>query len=119
MANNKETAIQKKILDSINKHNLAKLFRNNCGAVDLGGGRLMRFGVGGKGASDLIGYKSVVVTPDMVGKKIAVFTAFEVKTPTGKVSADQNVFIQTVQSYGGIAGIVRSVDDALKLLGLL
>lgn len=116
MASNQETAIQKKVLTAIKKIPYLTLFRNNVGAVDLGGGRLMRFGVGGKGASDLIGYKSVVITPDMLGKKIAVFAAIEIKTPTGRLTAEQNVFLQTIKSQGGIAFVARSAGDLFDLL---
>ena len=46
------------------------------------------------------------------------FIALEVKTQTGRASKLQEVFIQKVQSRGGIAAIVRSVDDVRKLLNL-
>jgi hypothetical protein len=36
--------------------------------------------VGVPGMSDLIGWTKIQVTPDMVGKEIAMFTAVEVKT---------------------------------------
>jgi hypothetical protein len=110
---NAETTIQKQVLSAIKKLPFLTLFRNNVGAVDTGNGRLMRFGVGGVGASDLIGYKSVVITPDMVGGKIAVFTAVELKTKTGKLTAEQNVFLQTVASNGGIAFVARSAGEVL------
>jgi ribosomal protein S19 len=33
-----------------------------------------------KGSADLIGWKRVTVTPEMVGSTVAVFTSIEVKT---------------------------------------
>jgi len=66
-----------------------------------------------KGSSDLIGWKTQTITPDMVGKKIAIFTAVEVKTPTGKPTDEQLIFIKNVNDAGGIATIMRSPDDQI------
>ncbi len=69
-----------------------------------------------EGSSDLIGWASVEITPDMVGRKIAIFTAIEVKTATGRSSPEQRNFIQQVQQAGGIAGIARNEEDAISML---
>jgi hypothetical protein len=69
------------------------------------------------GASDLIGWRSVVVTPDMVGRRVAVFCAPEVKVPGAKPPpAEQITWRDNVLSAGGIAGIVHSPDETLALL---
>jgi hypothetical protein len=52
----------------------------------------------------------------MVGQQVAVFTSVEVKTATGRLRPEQRVWLDAVQSAGGIAGVVRSVDDATALL---
>lgn len=70
-----------------------------------------------KGSSDLIGWKSVTVTQEMVGTTMSVFVALEVKKPVGsKTSDEQKIFIRNVLQSGGIAGIVQSPDDAEELL---
>jgi hypothetical protein len=69
-----------------------------------------------KGSSDLVGWRSIVVTPQMVGHRLAVFTAIEVKAPRGRIRAGQQNFMQQVQQAGGIAGVVRSPADAEALL---
>lgn len=46
----------------------------------------------------------------------AVF--IEVKTPTGRVSEAQQNFIQQMQRNHAIAGVARSVEDALKVVGI-
>jgi hypothetical protein len=51
----------------------------------------------------------------MVGKKIAIFTALEIKTQAGKISKEQTNFIETVNRFGGIASVLRSVDDLNNL----
>jgi hypothetical protein len=43
----------------------------------------------------------------MVGTKVAVFTAVEVKTESGKVSKEQQNFINNVNRAGGIGKITR------------
>ncbi|MGB4499394.1 MAG: VRR-NUC domain-containing protein [Methylococcaceae bacterium] len=68
------------------------------------------------GSSDLIGFQSVTITPEMVGQKVAIFTAIEVKTETGKVSPAQTKFVEMVRKFGGIGAVVRSVDDAMAVL---
>ena len=78
----------------------------------------MQFGVASPGGSDLIGYRQMVIGPEHVGRTMAVFTAVEVKSATGRATAEQRAFIQHVKQAGGIAGVVRSVDEARGLLGL-
>lgn len=68
------------------------------------------------GSSDLIGLRSIMITPDMVGQRVAVFCGLEVKTRSGRATDEQANFIDMVNDLGGMAGIVRSVDDAKKVL---
>lgn len=91
------------------------MFRNNVGAYRDETGRVIRYGVGNPGGSDLIGWTPITITSDMVGRTVAVFTAVEVKTPKGKPTEAQVNFLQQVTKSGGIAGIARSPDDALGL----
>lgn len=68
------------------------------------------------GSSDLIGFKSVEVTPEMVGTKVAIFLAPEIKTGTGRVSEEQRNFIKMVSDFGGIAYIATNEVEALEFL---
>lgn len=68
-----------------------------------------------KDSSDLIGFRPTVITPEMVGTKRAIFTAVEVKTPTGRPTTGQRNFITRVKEHGGLAGIARSVEDVLAI----
>jgi hypothetical protein len=93
-----------------------RLFRNNTGTLRDQHGRPVSFGLC-KGSADLIGYRTVTITPEMVGQQVAVFASIEVKTPTGgRIRPDQRAWMETVQSAGGIAGVARSVEDAKALL---
>ena len=92
-----------------------RLFRNNTGTLRDQHGRPVQFGLC-KGSADLIGYRSITITPDMVGQQVAVFTSIEVKTATGRLRPEQRAWMGTVQAAGGIAGVARSVEDAKALL---
>ena len=91
-----------------------RLFRNNTGTLYDRQGRPVQFGLC-KGSADLIGWRTVTVTPEMVGTQVAVFTSLEVKTPTGRLRPEQQQWLETVQAAGGIAGVARSVEDAKGL----
>lgn len=69
-----------------------------------------------KGSSDLIGWNSITITEDMVGKRVAVFTAVEIKTGSVKTTAEQKIFIDNVNKAGGIAGIVYDEKQAINLI---
>ena len=92
-----------------------RLFRNNTGTLRDQHGRPVQFGLC-KGSADLIGWRTVTVTPEMVGTQVAVFLSIEVKTPTGRLRPEQQQWLDAVQAAGGIAGVARSVSDAERLL---
>jgi hypothetical protein len=64
-----------------------------------------------KGSSDLIGWKPLIISQEMVGQPIAQFAAAEVKTKRGAMREGQQDFIDLVNLHGGRAGVVRSLDD--------
>ena len=80
------------------------IWRNNTGSVKTTDGRFVKFGLC-VGSADLIG-----IAPG--GR----FLAVEIKTATGRATTEQQRFINAVLTRGGIAGIVRSPDEALELL---
>jgi hypothetical protein len=95
-----------------------RLFRNNTGTLRDQHGRPVQFGLC-KGSADLIGWRSITITSDMVGQKIAVFTSVEVKSSSGRVKPEQKQWLDAVQAAGGIAGVARSVEDAQRLITAL
>lgn len=113
---NAETTLQQQIRLALGMHPQTRLFRNQVGSLpDPRTGRLVTFGLA-KGSADLIGWRTVTITLDMVGQQVAVFTSIEVKTPTGRVRPEQTAWLQAVHGAGGIAGVARSVDDATAIL---
>lgn len=93
----------------------AKLFRNQVGLYELKDGRKLKSGLG-PGSSDLIGWHSVQITPKMVGRRVAVFTAVEIKTPKGKISDTQQNYIDQVKLSGGVAYVATSREEAVEKL---
>jgi hypothetical protein len=93
-----------------------RVFRNNLGMARTDDGGAVRYGLCNPGGSDLIGWKKIQVTPDMVGRTLAVFTAIEVKRPGNTASDHQKNFIEQVQLAGGLAGVAYSADEAEKII---
>src|SRR5262245_34779935 len=83
----------------------ARLFRNHRGVHKLAQSdckSCQRFGVTistgmANGAPDLTGWRSIVITPDMVGTTIAQFVGVEVKRHDGKLSEDQRRFLTALE----------------------
>lgn len=94
----------------------ARLLRNNTGKFQDQRGTWVAFGVGGPGGADLIGWRTKTVTQDMVGKPVAIFTAVEVKSGSGKLTKEQTSFLSAVMDAGGIAICARSVSDVVGSL---
>jgi len=127
---NKETNLQNQIRVGIQEQigSNIRTYRNNTGEawqgkssrtslghVVIENPQRVKYGLK-KGSSDLIGIYQIEITPEMVGKKIGIFTAIEIKTEKGVVSKEQKDFINTINKLGGIAGTARSVEDAVGLI---
>lgn len=69
-----------------------------------------------RGGADLLGWTTREITAADVGRRVAVFTAIEVKDGTGRLDADQRRFLDTVEAAGGIAGVARSEEDARAIV---
>ena len=113
---NAETDLQQRIRLALGTRSDLRLFRNQVGQLpDPRTGRPVQFGLA-RGSADLIGWRTITVTPEMVGQRIAVFTSVEVKTERGHVRPEQHAWQRTVSAAGGIAGIARSIQDANDLV---
>ena len=95
-----------------------KIIKNKDGSITIHNPRPFKTGVP-KGYPDLTGFVPVTITPDMVGKKIAMFVAFETKTAVGRATPAQMNFLGAVADAGGVAGIVRSDDDVVRAINAL
>lgn len=75
--------------------------------------KVMHYGLC-KDSSDLVGFTSVTITPEMIGAEIAIFTAIEVKSEEGRLTEGQSNFIKMVNNFGGISFVARSLKEAEK-----
>lgn len=106
------------------------LWRNNVGVAEGPDGRPIRFGVANLSkrmseqvkSSDLIGITPVMITPDMVGRCVGVFTALECKHGGWRWGEDkgrevpQSAYHNIVRSMGGIAGFVSEPGQLAELI---
>jgi hypothetical protein len=92
------------------------LWRNNVGVLPNKAGVPVRFGLANDSkvlneklkSSDLIGWQSRVITPEMVGRTIAVFVSYECKRPGWSYCGDpreraQKRWLDLVRDAGGVA----------------
>ncbi len=82
----------------------ARLFRNNVGMATTNTGSVIRFGL-------------AIGSPDLIGwTKLGRFLAVEVKTSSGRLTKHQRQFLDAIIAAGGIAGVARSVGDAVEII---
>ena len=113
---NSETKLQQEIRLALGTIPSLRLFRNQVGQLpDPRTGRYVQFGLA-KGSSDLVGFKTIKITPEMIGQDLAVFTSIEVKTAKGRLTPMQHNWLSCVRKAGGITGVARSVQDAIQII---
>lgn len=91
------------------------LWRNNVGIATFPGGRKVPYGLI-QGASDIIGIRALVITPEHVGTTIGQFVAIETKTPEGRHTEKQRLFLQLVAKRGGLSLTARDAATAVEAL---
>jgi hypothetical protein len=84
---------------------IAVTFRANVGVFFTKDGRPIRSGLP-KGFSDLFGFR----------KSDGRAFFLEIKTDTGKLSRDQETFLESMTLLGAIAGVARNPDEALRIV---
>lgn len=121
-----ESSVQNQVLKALGSRPDVRVFRNQVGfgfsgnvvnnsggTVVLSNARPVSMGLG-VGSADLVGWRTVTITPDMVGKKVAVFLSVEVKSKTGRATAAQTNWAEQVRRFGGLSMIVRSASEAVS-----
>ena len=122
----KEINVQNNVRMEASKELDMRLFNNPRGLAYKKNGEPVKYGLGPNGASDTIGLTIVEITPEMVGRKFAVFTAIEFKRDrkevnkwhkgSGKRETQQRGFVDAVTAQGGIAGVACETVDLRKIL---
>lgn len=117
-----ESNVQSRVrLAAVAKH--WRLWRNNRGAMQDDTGRVVRYGIANDTkqlgdtlkSGDLIGWRPVIITADMVGKCLAQFVSVECKAEGWKpVNTDhedaQRRWAALVNTEGGYAVFVSDPD---------
>jgi hypothetical protein len=128
MSNNHEGAVLAAVMIEATSKGW-RLFRNSVGqawagkpmnGTKAGGGdavvvieraRRITYGLA-VGSSDLVGWRSVTITPDMVGQTIAQFVSVECKTKAyGKTTPEQDNWLDQIAQAGGAAFLARENTD--------
>jgi hypothetical protein len=81
------------------------------GDVVVPSGRPLHAGLD-RGSGDGIGWLSVEVTTEMVGRTVAVFVSVETKATDGRMRPDQRTWLELVRRAGGIGIVARSAEEA-------
>lgn len=97
---NPETILKREILLALNAIPGVRFWNNVVGFDDI---TKTHYGLA-KGSADLIGTAH--------GR----FVGLEVKTPKGRLSPDQKLWLEAVNRLGGVGAVVRSVDEAIQIV---
>lgn len=100
-----EAEVQRRILIAANGLPAVRLFRNSVGYDER---NRVRYGLM-PGSADLIGWR-------VLPSGVAQFVSLEVKSASGRASADQLAWLEACKKAGCCAAIVRSVEEALEVL---
>jgi hypothetical protein len=105
VADQKESDIQRAIIDLLKYKRFVVFKHRNVGLYIRAQDRYMQLAPGEKGISDIL-----ACSP------IGQFWAIEVKKPGGKPSSDQIAFLSRVRANKGIAILAYSIDDVIDTL---
>jgi hypothetical protein len=101
----------------------SRLFKNASGLArhkdERGKVWVVKYGVGPSngGGHDLLGWREVVITPEMVGMTIAQFISFDGKVGDDELSDEQIKWMTWVINGGGIACEIRNIEQLAEILG--
>lgn len=95
----------------------ARMFRNNVGSWRDKHGHVIKYGLCNPGGSDLIGWLPITVTQSMVGHRLAIFTAAEIKDGDDKDATEaQRNFLAKVRKAGGFGMLIHTFKEAESLM---
>lgn len=91
------------------------MHRTRDGKILLDHGSPIRYGLF-PGSGDMIGYKTVTITPEMVGQKIAIFQSIEIKTKGDRLRGDQRNWNRALLRDGAIAEVWRDTGKTIEVM---
>lgn len=110
----KESEILKHVMLAASESGVT-VFRNNVGIAFQPNGQVIKYGLC-KGSSDLIGWRPITITQNMVGTTLAQFVAIETKTTKGRATPEQLNFLNQLAKSGGAAILTTSAADTKQQL---
>jgi len=121
-----ETGVQGRVVVGSAPHGFT-LLRNNVGVLKNPNGQPIRFGLANDTpalnkkwkSGDLIGFRSITITPDMVGQRVAVFVSRECKPEGWQFTGNEHELAQArwaslINDAGGDACFVSSPDGFIN-----
>lgn len=111
MAQNGETKIQNRALLAVGSRPDVLALRLQSGVFRAMNDPDRIVKVGTPGVADTMLFVSTKITPDMVGKTIAVPLAAEIKTKTGQQTEVQRNWQQCFEARGGVYRVVRTPEE--------
>lgn len=101
-----ETDVQNRIRIALSYDPRVILWRNHTGSIKDQHGRFHRFGLC-PGSSDLVG---ILTTPTHGGR----FFALEIKCGRGRLTKEQERWLEMIRGRGGVAMVAYSVAEAIE-----
>lgn len=115
MTRQAETNLLRRLMLRVSERG-ARVCRNDNGVGYREDGSRFSYGLG-PGTSDAVGMVSALVTPEMVGRRLAVALVIETKgTAKTRTSDKQRAFLRCVADAGGLAIKAREIDGVLRLI---
>lgn len=113
---NPETRVQNGSFLAVGQRSDVMLWRQQVGKYRHLNQPNLLVSIGVPGMADSMGVVEVVITPDMVGRKIGVAIAPEFKTPTGRQAEAQKRWQAAFEARGGIYRLIRSPEEMVAMV---
>ena len=111
-----EKKLQTDVLVALGSRQDVMIWRQQSGVFRSMNDPARRVRVGTAGMSDALAVVEVEITPEMVGKRVGVAVGLEFKSGSGKQSKAQAAWQRALEKSGGKYALIRSVDDAEKVV---
>lgn len=113
---NPETKVQNAALLAVGQRPDALAMRLHVGKYRAMNNPDQIISVGTPGWPDTLVLVEVEITPEMVGKRICVAGAGEIKTPKGRQADVQRAWQQAFEARGGVYRLVRDPEEMVGLV---
>jgi hypothetical protein len=109
-----EANFMRRVIAAAGQHDIWA-YRNSVGLFYTRNGLPVRCGLC-KDSADIIGFRPVLITPDMVGQTIAKFIGWETKGPRTAIRQGQRDWLAMLASHGGEARLIVEGETDLEAI---